>query len=1830
MPDQAAVSEPELLPAVLAPEEPVAGTATALDGLVTQRRTSAALDRALRRLRADSVAAFNDFGIWTLQLAVGFVDWREDSGAATCAAPLALIPVELEQTAAGTFRLRRTSDGEPAHNPALPLKFEQFGIDWSAVSAVDPLDLPKLLEICQDSLAARPGWQLSDRVVLAPFISHKEAMYQDLKENEHLLIAHDLVRTIAAGSRPVVPSDRFFFEPTAEEQIDRLHPPEQAQLVLDADASQRQAVAAALDGRSFILDGPPGTGKSQTITNMIAGLMHAGRSVLFVSEKAAALDVVLNRLKSVGLDNYALALHSRTTNRQAVAAELGRALDRRSPAATLPAHVLSETQLLREGLSDYASAMNDVRQPLGRSLHDILGRLAQLSEAVVLLPDSRADAAAVPDAIDPNTMDDATLRSILEAAKDLAASWRVTLEGESFAWRGLRVNSGHPQVLLEQAAAALSALQAAAGRYPELLRSGWSITDSTELAVLLSLLEHTEDRPAMPEHWLCAADFEEAVAAPLDAFGSRLALLEAARAAAAGAAGSDWRVLGDSSSRPVPEAYGALTTLSPAAADPSTLTGRQAEARRDTFATTAEMLAGHETVLRGHAALLGLDPPRDASSALRLCAVARLGTAVHRPLAAWLSPGFPTEARAWAEQLSTAIENLRTARAAASAVFGVQVLTAGELTEVVARFETHGNGLGSLLSGQARADRKLVTSWTTSGRWHKSLHGALGLAVRWRATQQDLEAVVRDAQTVLGPYLAGEDTDFAALGSALDLAELLQALAPEAVGDPVRRACLAGQLAHGTEPNAALAAQAEAVHADLTWWRGLALATADSGVDPAVDQLPLDQAAQWLRAHLPTLQAVISEIREVEACRSATRTAEQEMTLGQARAAKRAVRSALELEAGFHAHETADRALLAGLYASDRTDIAAARAGAAWVRDTLLLAGSGQPTPFSAAAAHTLCGLRGDPAVRRRALAWEQACDDLIDCFDEVRAEQLHQIFQGSYDTAAGTMAALLADADGRDQLFTHVRGRRIMQRAGLGEAATQLLDRGLAGDLLPAATERALLQQWVEHLLTTDRRLRPERGTERDALVARFQQADQRLVERSRASVAAACEARRPVRTDLGQANIIRNEAQKKRRHMPVRELLARCREVVPLIKPCMMMSPLTVSQLLPPEYKFDVVIFDEASQVLPQDAVNCIYRGDALIVAGDEKQLPPTAFFASGADGDDEWAEDQPDDYESILSACAGTGMISRLSLRWHYRSRHEDLIAFSNRRFYQGSMVTFPGAHERGEDIGIAFFKSDGTYDRGGRRDNRVEAALVAERVVHHFDTRPELSVGVVALSQTQAQAIEEQVQQALIERPDLVSRLTEDRLDGFFVKNLESVQGDERDVMILSVGYGRDEHGKLATNFGPINKEGGWRRLNVAATRARRRVEVVASFHGGELPDSSNLSVQRLKEYLQYAEFGPSVLAGTAADPGAETESPFEDEVLGTLRSWGYQVQPQVGVAGYRIDLGVRHPAAPGSYSLGIECDGAMYHSSRAARDRDRLRENVLRGLGWELHRIWGTDWYRNRPLAEERLREAVERSISTDPFARSSGDLAEESGATQHAGPAMRSSAAATRLPADKPMEPLQESKRPEPTTSVSPPNWTRPYVMTSTAELRHLRRELCERYGVTGVELHLSAVQRPIADVISRVLTYEAPIHEDLLLLRVRTAWDIQRAGARIRDNVFGALAFLCRSGLAVHAGGFTDLPQAEQSRVRTPVEGCLRKVGQIPPTERQQAVQHLVSDSPGISDGELIREVARLFGWNRLGSDISTALTSDIAALLTTDRLRRSATGLLAGEQSS
>jgi very-short-patch-repair endonuclease len=447
--------------------------------------------------------------------------------------------------------------------------------------------------------------------------------------------------------------------------------------------------------------------------------------------------------------------------------------------------------------------------------------------------------------------------------------------------------------------------------------------------------------------------------------------------------------------------------------------------------------------------------------------------------------------------------------------------------------------------------------------------------------------------------------------------------------------------------------------------------------------------------------------------------------------------------------------------------------------------------------------------------------------------------------------------------------------------------------------------------------------------------------------------------------------------------------------LKPCLLMSPLSVSQFLDPDAaRFDLVIFDEASQIRTEDAVGAVLRGTALIVVGDNKQLPPTSFFMADAEGEfaDE-DQDTPDSFESILDAASAGGLPARL-LRWHYRSRDESLIAFSNARFYAGRLATFPNASaEAGHGVSFEHV-ADGVYDRQGSRANGIEAGRVADIICQQLKATPERSLGVVAFSQSQQLAILHELERRRAADPALDPLLNPDpstssggaagkgdeaRAEPFFVKNLENVQGDERDVMIVSVGYGRDAGGRLIMNFGPLNQQGGERRLNVAITRARQQVTLVSSL----LPE--DIDVKRtqhpgprlLREYLEYArrggtgDWGLGIGKSESPNPQSPIANPrFEDQLAAALAQRGLSLARQIGHSDFRIDIAIRDTRDPGRFLLGIECDGDDYRDAPTARDRERLREQVLATLGWKIQRVWSADWARNADAEVERVLAAL--------------------------------------------------------------------------------------------------------------------------------------------------------------------------------------------------------------------------------------------------------------------
>ena len=615
---------------------------------------------------------------------------------------------------------------------------------------------------------------------------------------------------------------------------------------------------------------------------------------------------------------------------------------------------------------------------------------------------------------------------------------------------------------------------------------------------------------------------------------------------------------------------------------------------------------------------------------------------------------------------------------------------------------------------------------------------------------------------------------------------------------------------------------------------------------------------------------------------------------------------------------------------------------------------------------------------------YEQLLGDLRHLERALGQEELEEL---SPDQLAGRVRTFIED---RKTLFKVPELHRLesdLKNAGLTAFLTELRNRNLSVDQALACLRFVWHSSVLDAISISDSEVGAFDGESFSRMVSEFRESDRQHIAsapvRIRRSVAENVIA---VRNAFpAESQLVAHEAGKKRRHLPMRTLLQQAPHVLTALKPCWAMSPLVVSQVLPAQQLFDVVIFDEASQVTPESAVGSLMRAGRAVVAGDPHQLPPTAFFASGspADNDDDAGDEvetsMTRDFESILDQMKALlpPPIGTKRLNWHYRSRDERLIAFSNAQpnLYNWSLTTFPGA--RSDEV-ISHELAPFVSGRVGQEESSAdEVAMVVGRVVAHAHARPNESLGVITMGIKHMERINEGLRRARQEDPVLDQYLDHVFFgtEKFFVKNLERVQGDERDAILISIGYTKSADGRMLYRFGPLNNKGGERRLNVAITRARSRLGVVSSFSSADLDPARLKSdgAKMLRAFLIYVESGGTDLGEQQRE--RDPLNAFEQDVLEQLSAAGLNLECQVGCSGYWIDFAAKHPTEPGRYVLAIEADGARYHSAWTARDRDRLRQDHLERLGWTFHRIWSTDWFHHREREVARVMTAFESALS---------------------------------------------------------------------------------------------------------------------------------------------------------------------------------------------------------------------------------------------------------------
>lgn len=1711
--------------------------------LVTSKATASALRHSLTSLSRNTNQVFLEKGIWTLYLGYGMLEWRDPLTDDLLRSPLVFVPVKLTKDAVrASFRLG-LSEGEREFNPALTLKLErESNIIVPEFSLED--DLETVLSAMEALVVRQPNTRVTSALVLARFSFQKEVMYKDLLSNALTIADHPLVAALA-GEESLDPKghETIFIQ---ENELDTLDPPEERPTVMDADSSQRQCIEAAVRGVSFVMDGPPGTGKSQTIANIIAELIRVGSKVLFVSEKAAALDVVKGRLKKVGLESYLLDLCDQRKTRKQIAVEIASAMfDRPKLASGIGDTDVTTLKVMREKLSKYADAMEELRKPLQRSLYAMVGRASQLRD----LPQAPV-AKVAHDTITPERF-----AEILSLAQQLSSSWGPVRSGDSFLWRNIEADGYDASFQhlitteLNAARTALASLKMVVGAASsELLPA----TDETIEAAdrLIALLQLLQQNIKLEPQWLTGCGLQQA-RTRLTEVKSWTDLYHRLVQDLSTTVGVGWAGLDVGR---VHEGLEAVERIMPTLGDTvgrlSYNDFRRLEALCDAITTYAAKIAD-----AGRRAERGLGLATEELTLSRCTMLAKMGELLqtsHPPLPEWFNPASSRLIRDACETLERLASAVRDRRDELSAIFEDSVVDL-DLESLIVRFTTLHHGLGKLKSGY-RADKAMLIPHLRSRKPSPKAISKLSAALQYQQVVHQLRRSESQHASILGTYYEGTSTDFDVLEEAIATANRAMSLVGAEI-DPARLGALFQEIPVGlavdmstlAQGMQALDEQIERLDADVVKLvRGLNLdqlqvfaKTISEQLTPTLDLFDYVQKSSDMALTVDVIKDIASRMDRVAGLRIELDKVQSDCSQLFGSAYQDVDTDWSELEVAL-AH--AER--IVGVVGVE-LDIAGAR--------KLLTAHVSQ---------EELEGKRNN---------WLACIGRVLDHFKPVQRERLSRDLVGSIMAVDHFLDRLVASTEDIVEWFAFDHRCSELRHVGLGDQLNFAIDNCIEADQLPGVIERSLLEGFIDHVMAEDPRLRSHRAIDREKTVAEFRELDRKLFQLGSSRVMAACNSRRP-QTIEGQATVVTREADKRGRYMPTRDLLVKAGEVIQLVKPCFIMTPLTVSQYLAASQSFDVVIFDEASQVRPADAIGAIYRGSRLIVAGDQRQLPPSSFFDQQTTNEsEEYEEGQFDDFESVLDLCKGSAGLPSRSLRWHRRSQHESLITYSNYSFYESRLVTFPSAVQSSSDLGIELIKVNGTYRSGGARDNPVEAEMVVDRLLFHKKAHPNLSVGIVAFSQAQASAIEDALEKRGRTLRDLDTYFPDDRLGGTFIKNLESVQGDERDIIIFSIGYGPNEAGKFSLNLGPLNREGGERRLNVAITRAIRRVEIVTSVTAKDFRgDIRSPGIRHLKRYLDFAENGIAALALETTETGLGPESPFEEEVARVVNSWGYTVVPQVGQAEYRIDLGVRDPNDHGRFLLGIECDGVRYHSSKVARDRDRSRNDVLTGLGWRMHHIWGTAWYRERGRAEAELRQALEvAQVDARAPETALGLLVNQQ--------------------EDVPVQ-----------VEVERVDWKQ----QASWLVSYRAAEVSSPAG--GVEI-VSPDARPyLRQMILRIVELEGPILRSLIIKRVRMTWGLGRAGSRVQDAVDDAITRLVDiRNIVRRADGSYASANLQLTQVRVPSDddNSKRSVMEVPTEELQLAMINLTRDAGAISGDDLYRGTARLFGWHRLGSDVAEQL---------------------------
>lgn len=1784
------------------------------------------LQRRLRNLQRRDREWEEEQGLNVLFLALGFLNWIDEDGD-RARSPLVLIPCDLERRSPGDpYRLRREDD-DSIVNPTLRHYVSQMGLDLPEFAdeyLAEQTSIKAYLAEVSRLIGGRQKWHVDSQVFLGTFSYTKLAMYEDLTRMLKHGVRSELT-IVLAGDRVVKGTDRAAATPSATPrdrdlaggQLDNLLDIRDQYTVLLADFSQLRAIDSARRGSHLVIHGPPGTGKSQTITNLIATLLADGKRVLFVSEKTAALDVVKRRLEECGLGLFCLDLHSDRGRKAAVYKQLKRSLSdtREAEGPDLP---LKELLLLREHLNRTVRLLHKRREPLGKSVYQVQAQLARLRH----LPRFEA--------LEPPHVNRLTHRWLSDATE---AARRIALRSDEFAkhntsrWIPLRTPQralSLPDLIRSDMNTVLSAIEQMLGSAT--MHSQWlgvtPIASNDDARSMVRLFRLLADAPGVPAAWL-----ERDVVPRLRVLANGQADQQRERRVRTKKLSTT--LVGEPPNLDYRRMKNAIALMPNEVNDLNavvgsgwrTRIGQDPVALSDAVDSLSDVLDELLAAMREVAETLAKPSPRTLGNVNEVCSLTSRILRLDPVPVHWFTHPSHNQLKRSLEEARSLLNHLDQAETQFRVCFSDRLVDLVD-EEMLVRYRTDHQSAWRRLGKAYRQDQRIIRGQLIDPR--KLALGESLQVVRQayeikqqRETWDELEPHMRH---LLGERFQGRETNWE---SALADLETVRSLREAWQGDWTSlRGYIAAAEARRFEVDEATLRELITVEADGK--RRLNLASAQRHIVRSLDRYR--SAAGRLGHKLltdsdldiaGTREAVRRSLVPLRRISEATIPLFRCLTkpLADFAALTQIINRCIELMAIVDEDKRLAPALATDFghfFEGQTTSWEGILAALDWTA-MFLDATNGR---VSQKLECHVC--RPQPGYEYTERA--KSVDALIKNFSQ-ELGVLDQRFdlastswdsweQPSFTDLETWVLDLRNHANDAPAWITYKDAvSSFNEFLGAGSATKIRCLTEHAKDV-PGIVERRICDVWLEAVYSTEPELNRFNRVDHEDIRDRFKNLDEHFPVAARRRVRERVFAKYPEQNvtplQAGQVGILNGELSKKRRHMPVRRLIRRIPDLLQTLKPCFLMSPLAVSQYLPAgplesdRVEFDAVIFDEASQVLPEDALPAIERGRQVIVVGDRLQLPPTTFFqrSLGYDVDHDDDEDETSDSfegrESILDVMVGQvgNSIEERYLSVHYRSRSESLIRFSNHAFYEDRLLTFPDPDTSVVAVQDVFLP-EATYDAGGSRTNREEAERVADIVFDLMQTKPrEESIGVVALSRSQANLIE-----TLIEERRLINRHLDDRFSGdlderFFVKNLENVQGDERDHMVLSVGYGPTTAGAVPNRFGPINQEGGERRLNVAVTRARQSMIVVHSLRAEDIRSGST-GARQLRRYLEYVRNPDQALEATVSGVG-EPESPFEEAVLAALRERGHRVEAQVGVSGYRIDLGIRSEDGE-RFDLGVECDGATYHRSPAARDRDWLRQQVLEGLGWHIHRVWSTAWIRDRETEIRAIEDALERARLKEPFedARPVGEGPTET--QPPAGPGDIDDA----LPAPQPSRPAQLFDQ-------------------------YRRFEGNRRWGKV-----LNAPLAHLTKLVREIVAVEQPVHIDTVVKHVVDVYDDAKAGKKIRQHIEGATRQAIRDGTVARErsdGSFLHL--AGSSGLSRPRRAGGRNIGLIAETELDEGLLLIARKTFGASRDELVRETTRQFGFQRVGQKISDRLNLRVKYLIENGRLSLRGNMLVASGQ--